>query len=74
MLAAFETSIRKSSKDDADWRRKRGELYAEPKEIREARRRAAASGTQEQAPERMSVDDAEALLARFAASDALYGA
>lgn len=74
MLAAFEASVRRSCKDEAEWRRRHGEIYAEPREVRDARRAAALSGSRAAEPQRMSVDAAEAMLARFAASDSMYGA
>ena len=74
MLAAFETTMRQNSKDDAAWRRTHAGLTAEPKEVREARRRDAAAGRPAQSAARRSVADAEAMLAQFAASDARYGA
>ncbi len=46
-------------------------LTAEPKEVRDERRRAAAAGAPRTG---MTVESAEALMARFAASDAMYGA
>lgn len=76
LLAAFEATLRKAAKDEADWRRTQAALEAEPREVREARRRevreAAAEGRRVESG-RMSVDDAEAMLARFAASEAQYG-
>lgn len=78
LLAAYEATLRQHSKDEAAWNRTLATLTAEPKEVREERREAAraaaASGAPPpEAPNRLSVDDAEALLARFAASDAQYG-
>ncbi|AKA61743.1 hypothetical protein AVT62_gp05 [Streptomyces phage TP1604] len=78
MLAAFEATLRQNSKDEAAWNRTLAALTAEPPEVRaerrEAVRAAAAAGVPlPESPGRMSVDDAEALLARFAASDAQYG-
>lgn len=75
MLAAFEVTMRQSSKDEAAWRRTHAALVAEPKEVREERRRNERAGkAAPAAPGRMSVEDAEAMLARFAASDARFGA
>lgn len=79
MLAAFEAALKQSSKDEAAWKRTYQGLTAEPKEVR-AERMAAAKAARDrgeaapQAPGRMSVDEAEAMLARFAATDAMYGA
>lgn len=78
LLAAYEATLRQNSKDEAAWNRTLATLTAEPKEVREQRlaetRAAVAAGEPvPEAPGRMSVDDAEALLARFAASDAQYG-
>lgn len=72
MLSAFEVTLKKSAKDDATWRRTHAEIYAEPREVQIERRRQVASG---QAPAGgMRMDEAEAMLARFAASDAMFGA
>lgn len=78
LLAAYEAMLRQNSKDESAWNRTRMALTAEPKEIRDARRdaakRAAATGAPPPEPVgQLTVDDAEALLARFAASDAQYG-
>ena len=78
LLAAYEATLRQHSKDEAAWNRTRQALTAEPKEVRDARREAAkqAAATGAPAPEpagQLTVDDAEALLARFAASDSQYG-
>lgn len=74
MLAAFEAQLKRSAKDDAAWRRTESLLRAEPKEVREERRRSVAAGRPVlPAGGGMTVDDAEALLARFAASDAMFG-
>jgi len=78
LLAAFESTLRQHSKDEAAWNRTLASLTAEPKEVREERlaatRAAVAAGAPPpEAPNRMTVDDAEAMLARFAASDAQYG-
>lgn len=73
MLAAFETAWRQSSKDEAAWRRTYAQLTAEPKYVRDQRRREAAAGRQSApATGRMSMADAEALMASFAASEAMY--
>jgi hypothetical protein len=78
LLAAYEATLRQNSKDEAAWNRTRQALTAEPKEVRNARREAAKQAAVSGAPPpepagQMTVDDAEALLARFAASDAQYG-
>lgn len=77
LLAAFEATLRQNSKDEAAWNRMLATLTAEPKEVRDERRRAAqvakANGTAPPEPAgRMRLDDAEALLARFAASESQY--
>lgn len=81
LLAAYEFTLKQGCKDEAAWRRIHGQIYAEPKEVREERRAAtvAAAQSRRAAPAaatggRMSVDDAEAMLARFAATDARFGA
>jgi len=75
MLSAFEATMRQNSKDEAAWRRTQAALSVEPPEVKRERRRAAAAGlVVPAAPARMSVEDAEAMLARFAASDAQFGA
>lgn len=78
LLAAFEATLRQHSKDEAAWNRTLTSLTAEPKEVREerlaaARDAAVAGKPPPEAPGRMTVDDAEALLARFTASEAQYG-
>ena len=77
LLAAYEATLRQHSKDEAAWNRTRQALTAEPKEVRDARRQAAKVAAAAGAPPpepagQLTVDDAEAMLARFAASDALY--
>jgi hypothetical protein len=79
LLAAFEAAVKQSSKDEATWNRTYQVLTAEPKQVRDERlkavREAALTGAERpEAPSRMSVQDAEAMLARFAASDAQFGA
>lgn len=70
LLAAFESSVRQNAKDDAAWQRTFTELTAEPKEVKQERLR---QGVRAGPPKAgMSVDAAESLLARFAASEALY--
>lgn len=74
MLAAFEATLKRGAKDDAAAQRVMAALSAEPLELRKQRRAAERAGTQ--APGtggRMTVDDAEAMMARFAAADAAYG-
>uniref|UniRef100_A0AAU7GYJ3 Uncharacterized protein n=1 Tax=Streptomyces phage Geonosis TaxID=3158856 RepID=A0AAU7GYJ3_9CAUD len=78
LLAAYEATLRQHSKDEAAWNRTLAALTAEPKEVRAERlaetRAAVAAGTAPpEAPGRMTLDDAEAMLARFAASEAQYG-
>ena len=72
MLAAFETANRQNSKDESAWRRTQMELSAEPKEVRDARRQAEKSSGKKLQAGRMSMADAEALMASFAASDAKF--
>jgi hypothetical protein len=73
LLAAFEASLRRSAKDEAEHRRLQAQLTAEPREVREERRRAAAAGRAVPSGSGMSVECAEAMLARFAAADASFG-
>jgi hypothetical protein len=73
MLAAFEATMRQNAKDEAEWTRTYASFTAEPKEVREARRAAEAAGARTEGRGRMSVGDAEAMLARFTASEASYG-
>lgn len=74
MLSAFETSIRRACKDETDWRRRHSEIHAEPVEVRRQRAAAARAGRPVPQQGGMSVSDAEAMVARFAASDAMFGA
>lgn len=76
LLAAYEFTLKQGCKDEAAWNRLRGQIYAEPREVREQRRAAAQRGEQPPsgAAGGLSVDAAEAMLAQFAASDAQYGA
>lgn len=69
MLAAFEATMRRNAKDEAEWKRTYAMLSAEPPEHRKKRRAAGAGPS----PSGMTVADAEAMMARFAAADALYG-
>lgn len=71
MLAAFEALLKQRAKDDAEWQRTYQSLTAEPPEERRKRREETSSGARP--VPKMSVGDAEAMLARFAASDAAYG-
>jgi hypothetical protein len=73
LLAAFEATLRRNAKDDAEWRRVSAQLTAEPKEAREKRRQQAASGRAAPAGGSLTEDAAQALMARFAAADAMYG-
>lgn len=73
LLAAFEASLRQSAKDESAWQRMYAELAAEPREERAARRAAVTRAPASPGSGRMGVSDAEAMLARFAASDAQYG-
>lgn len=76
VLAAFEVSLRRGAKDEKDWQRLQSQLTAEPPEVRARRReetrKAALSGRTTPGRGIMSVDAAEALMARFAAADAAY--
>lgn len=74
MFAAFEAMIRRNSKDEAEAKRTLAALSVEPAEVRKQRREAEKAGTL--APgtgARMTVDDAEAMMARFAAAEAAFG-
>lgn len=74
MLAAFEATIRRNAKDEGEARRTMSALAAEPAEVRKERREAERSGVRPPGTGgRMTVGDAEAMLARFAASDAAFG-
>lgn len=76
LLAAFEASLRRGAKDESESQRLQAQLTAEPPEVRARRRKearqAAASGRAAPGRGTMSVDAAEALMARFAAADAMY--
>lgn len=72
LLAAFEAQLRQSAKDEQSWLRTQAALSAEPREVREERRAAARSGRMPPAATGMTVDSAEAMIARFAAADAMY--
>lgn len=65
--------MRSAAKDDAAWRRTDASLRAEPKQVRDARRRDALAGREVQRRGGIQLSDAEALMARFAASEAMYG-
>jgi len=74
MLAAFEASVRRGAKDESEAKRTMAALAAEPPDVRRERKAAERSG--KVAPGGgvgMTVDDAEAMLARFAAADAAFG-
>lgn len=70
MLAAFEATMRRNAKDEAEWRRTYTTLTAEPPEVRKQR---LATGRRADGAGRMSVDGAEAMLARIAAAEAVFG-
>lgn len=73
MFAAFEAALKQSSKDEKDWKQTEAGLYAEPPEVKRQRRAEAASSPElAERRGRMSVGDAEAMLSRFAASDAQF--
>lgn len=74
MVAAYESVLRQSAKDDAEWQRTRSKLYAEPLEVKRERVRAREQGQPAAAPVGLTLDSVEALLAGAAAADALYGA
>lgn len=80
LLAAYEAALKQGAKDDAAWRRVHGQLYAEPKEVKQERVAAArtapatAIGQQAGARGAMTLDSVEALLAGASARDAQYGA
>jgi len=73
MLAAFEAQMRRVAKDESEAKRTMAALTAEPPEVRRQRREAARAGARAPSGGRMTVDSAEAMLARFAAAEALYG-
>lgn len=74
MLAAFEATLKRGAKDEAAAQRIMVALSAEPLELRKRRRAAERAGVQTPGTgDRMTVDDAEAMMARFAAADAAYG-
>lgn len=72
MLAAFEATLRAGAKDEAAWGRMRGQIYAEPAEVRRERLTGTATAA---APARvgMSAGSVAALLASAMADDAKYG-
>jgi hypothetical protein len=80
LLAAFESTLRAGSKDEAAWRRTHSQLYAEPREMRRARADAQRKRTQEgrqtgaQPPTAGGMDLAavESLLAGMAATEAQF--
>ena len=74
MLAAFEATLQRNAKDETELKRTMAALSTEPIEVRKERQAAARAGKVVQdAGGRMTVDDAKAMLARFAASDAAFG-
>lgn len=74
MLAAFEATLKRGAKDEAAAQRTMAALSAEPMEVRKQRRTAERAGTRTPGTGgRMTVDDAEAMMARFAAADAAFG-
>ena len=73
LLAAFEASLRQNAKDEATWRRMDASLRAEPKQVRDQRRADARAGKKTEGPGRMTMGDAEALMARFEATEKQYG-
>jgi hypothetical protein len=80
LLAAYEAALKQGAKDEAAWRRVHGQLYAEPKEVKQERVAAArttrATTTEQPTAARgaMTLDSVEALLAGASARDAQYGA
>lgn len=73
MFAAFEASLKQASKDEAEWTRTQQSLYAEPPEVKRDRLRSRSKPDLVPGRGRMSVGEAEAMLARFAVADAQYG-
>lgn len=84
LLSAYLVTLKAGCKEEADWNRLRGQLEAEPLEVRQARLEEQRKQMLDQlngkkvpqAPPQagaMSADDAEAMLARMAAADAQYG-
>lgn len=73
MFAAFEAALKQAAKDESDWNKTSAALYAEPPEVKRERLRQADKPQLVPTRGRMSVGDAEAMLARFAASDDRYG-
>lgn len=77
LLAAYEAALKQGAKDEAAWRRVHGQLYAEPKEVKQERVATARATAAEQptaARGAMTLDSVEALLAGASARDAQYGA
>jgi hypothetical protein len=72
MLAAFEVTLRQNAKDESEWRRIDAQLRMEPKSERDKRRREAVAGRRTARTGGISLDDAEALMARFTADEAKY--
>lgn len=74
MLAAYESALRQSAKDDAEWQRIRSRLYAEPPQVKRERLRSRQEGRSAAPRVGLSLDTVQALLAGAAAADASYGA
>jgi len=76
LLSAFEQSLRQGCKDEPEWRREHGKLYAEPPSVKQARREEVRRAVQNGEPRSavMSADSVSALLASMTATDAKYGA
>ena len=72
MLSAYESALRQSCEDEAECDRLRGQLYAEPPEVRRAR---VAAGRAAPAEQRVGLtsDAVAALLSSAAEQDSLYG-
>lgn len=76
MLAAYEAALKQGAKDESEWNRTRGKLYAPP---RVPLNRPARSARKSQAPAEgpgsrgLELVDVNALLARVAADEARYG-
>lgn len=73
LLAAYESTLRQGCKDDAEWKRIRTRLYAEPDDVRKSRVTAARQGRAAPARGAMTADSVAALLGAAAAEDAMYG-
>jgi hypothetical protein len=81
LLAAYLVTLKQGCKDEAAWHRLEQQLTAEPMEVRKARLEAQMKARQQALKDRLArpqagaitLDDAEAMLARMAAQDAQYG-